>query len=138
MTLVMRQPTALRIVSVVALSAFVIVMALGGLASEGGLTWLGPPAAALAAMVTVRNWRLRVVVSAEGLVIANVFRTHNLTWSEVDRVLYEGGVIVRLRSGREVGVSAFADVPGALPAVRRRNAKAAKRLQAAVKHHRRR
>jgi hypothetical protein len=133
----MRQPVVLRIVSVVALGTFVIMLALGGLVSGGALAWLGPLAAVIAAIVMVRNWRLRVVVTTKELVIVNVFRTHSFTWSEVDRVVYDGGVNVRLRSGREVGVSTFADVPGALPLVRRRNAQAAKRLQAAVKHYRR-
>jgi hypothetical protein len=137
-TLVMRQPAAVRIASVLALSAFTIALAFGGLASGGVLAWLGPLAAVLTAFVTLRTWRLQAVVSPESLVIANLFRTHDLAWSEVDRVVGDGGVFVRLRSGREVAVSAFADVPGALPAVRRRNERAAKQLRAAVKRHRNR
>jgi hypothetical protein len=86
----MRQPVVLRIVSVVALSTFVILLALGGLVSGGALAWLGPLAAAIAAIVTVRHWRLRVAVSTEELVIANLLRTHSFSWSAVDRVVYDG------------------------------------------------
>jgi len=133
----MRQPLALRIFSVVALSTFAIMLALGAWAVGGAFAWLGPLAAVIEAIVTVRTWRLRVIVSTEELVVANLFRTHHFTWSEVDRVVHDGSVNVRLRSGQEVVVSAFADVPGALPMVRRRNAKAAEQLQAAVKRYRR-
>jgi hypothetical protein len=137
-TLVMRQPMMLRIASVVVLGVFAILLATGGLASGGMLAWLGPSAGVLGAFVSVRSWRLRIVVSAEALVIANLLRTHTLDWAEVDRVVDDGGVRVRLRSGREIGVSAFEDVPGAFPVVRSRNARTAKQLKAAVRNYRRR
>jgi hypothetical protein len=136
--LVLRQPMMLRIASAVLLSVFAFMLAVGALASGSVLAWFGPPAGLLGALGAVRNWRLGVVVSAEELVIANLSRTHHLDWTEVDRVVVDGGVRVRLRSGREVGITAFEAVPGAFPMVRSRNAKAAKQLEAAVKKYRRR
>lgn len=136
-TLVLRQPLALRIVSVVALTGLAFVLASAGLTSGAALAWLGPLAATATAALAVRTWRLRVAVTTDGLMIANTFRTRTIRWLEIDRIVYDGGVHVRLRSGREITVSAFAHVTGSLPAVSRRNARAAKRLQAAVKHHRR-
>lgn len=135
--MVMRQPMALRVASSILLSGFTLMLALGGLTSgSDALRWLGPLAAIPAAFVTARNWRLRIVVSGEGLLIANLLRTRNVPWAEVDRAVNEGGVVVRLRSGQQFSVAAFTDVPGALPLVRRRNAHATRQLQAAIRHHR--
>lgn len=132
----MRQPWALRVASTILLCGFTLMLAVGGLASGGALPLPGLLAAALAALVTVRNWRLRVVVRDEGLLVANLVRTHRVPWAEIDRAVDEGGVVVRLRSGQQVSVAAFADVPGALPMVRRRNVQASRQLQSAIKRHR--
>jgi hypothetical protein len=108
-----------------------------GFASGGVLAWLGPVVAVVVAAVAVRTWLLRAVIAPEALTLVNTFRTRTFSWADIDRVVYNGGVQVRLRSGREVSVAAFSQVPGAFPAVSRRNATAAKRLQAAVKHYKR-
>lgn len=128
----MRQPLALRVAATILLGGFTFMLAVGSLTSGGALLLPGLLAALVGAFVTVRNWRLRVAVRNEGLLVANLVRTHTVAWAEVDRAVHESGVVVRLRSGQQVRVGAFTDVPGALPMVRRRNVRASKELQTAI------
>lgn len=127
---------SLRVGSTALLAVFAVMLTGAAVSAGGFFAWLSPVVFALGSAAALRNWRLGVHVTRDRLVVANSFRTHILTWKEVDRVVDNGGVRVRLRSGREVPVSAFTDVPGGLPLVRSRNARAAKELQTLVKRYR--
>lgn len=127
---------SLRVGSTALLAASAVMSTGGAVLAGGPFAWLSPMVLALGASAALRNWRLGVQVSRDRLVVANSFRTHVLSWQEVDRVVDDGAVRVRLRSGRELAVSAFTDVPGGLPWVRSRTARAAKELQTLVKRYR--
>lgn len=127
---------SLRVGGTGLLAAFALMLTGAAVAAGGFFAWLSPLVLAAGTFAAVRNWRLGVQVSRDGLVVANSFRTYSLSWGDVDRVVDNGGVRVRLRSGRELAVSAFMDVPGAFSLVRSRNARAAKELQTLVKRYR--
>ena len=117
---------SLRVGGTGLLAVFALMLTGAAVAAGGLFAWLSPLVLAVGICMAVRNWQLGVHVSGDRLVVVNALRTYSWTWDEVDRVVDNGGVPVRLRSGRERAVSAFTDVPGALPLVRSRNAHAAK------------
>lgn len=119
---------SLRVGNTALLVALAVMLTGGAVLAGGHSAWLSPLVLALGTSAGLGNWRLGVHVSRDCLVVANSFRTHILTWHEVDRVVDNGCVRVRLLSGRELAVSAFMDVLGGLPLVRPRNARAAKEL----------
>lgn len=137
--LVLRQPWWIRLVSSTLLVLTGLVLAAAGLDAGGVWRLLGPAAGVALGVTAGRTWRLSVLTTSTGLTIRNHLRTHRCSWEETDRVLGDQDVVVlRLRGGREITVSAFSLPGGALPSVARRNREAARLLRSVVSQRRRR
>ena len=129
---VVQPPTWLRLVCVVPMLATAVVFAIGA-AGDDELPLLFrvliAVAAAAAVVVGLRTWFLRIVIDQDEIRVVNWVRTHRVTWAEVHRFEYDGGVSLWLRDMRVIVISAYAWVPGRLPSASRRTEDAARTLE---------
>jgi len=69
---------------------------------------LGFVAALVLFLLLRRAWRIALVLGVDGVVITNVYRTHNVRWEDVGRIYAGADAVSFVVTGRRVAVEALA------------------------------
>lgn len=126
------QPSVfIRAVCSVPLLLLVAVLVWGG-ATTGGLAgWLAWVGAFVVLVVIGRGWIIRVEDLGDRMRVVNWMRTVEVSWSEVDRFEFDGGVAVRRADLTTLPLSAFPAVSRDMFGIaERRNGAAFRALEA--------
>ena len=102
------QPSVfVRAVCSVPLLLLVALLVWGGTTSDGLAGWLAWVGAVVVLVVIGRGWVIRVEDLGDTIRVVNWMRTVEVSWSDVDRFEFDGGVGVRRTDLTSVPFSAF-------------------------------